>query len=555
MEFDKYKPSNYDPNKYSNNYESSYTSQHNKFVVETDHAVQNNEHYVREVRELRTKIELLEDEKSTLIDKIRAYERDNGFANLNTQETIEVYRQEIENLKIQINKLNEMYDQNQASAPEHSYFSEVIQLRQEVTTLNSKVTEYEENLIQAQNHIIRLENERRPSSHTESTSRLEAEVASLRDTIARYTEHIEDLNRDRERLEKSLELRYIEINELTAKNGRLALNIEVMEKTLERSRVSKEVVASGVDYDTYSKIAIEYGRVSLQSVVLLNEIDRLNEKVNELTGHLSVAESEIMRLHEVLESQQSGVAADASYEVQRLREEIELLTNKLAETEQQRSHVEQFGRYAGNGPEVSHEIEVKTREVEELRTELQSLNSKYQEMTQNLEKAEDYIITLQEDIRVSQSGSPGQANVELEKLKQENELLSSQLRSSQQGVSAAPSSEEVFELRTKVARLEAEVREGNEHLIKAEEYILTLQDDFQKQQAGAAPSSGGAVSSSPISGIKGREEVEQLRQQLEESQASLEMAEGYILSLQKEMGGHSTNVYASTHFDNGAEVN
>jgi hypothetical protein len=70
------------------------------------------EHFISEIRELRTKVELLEEEKTTLIDKIRYYERNNGFSNLNSQETIETYRHEIENLKIQINELTQLYNGN-----------------------------------------------------------------------------------------------------------------------------------------------------------------------------------------------------------------------------------------------------------------------------------------------------------------------------------------------------------------------------------------------------------------------------------------------------------
>lgn len=70
--------------------------------------------------------------------------------------------------------------------------------------MNERVREYEEQLIQAQNHIIYLENSRRPSSHADGTAQLESEISSLRETIARYTEHIEELNVEKENLQISI---------------------------------------------------------------------------------------------------------------------------------------------------------------------------------------------------------------------------------------------------------------------------------------------------------------------------------------------------------------
>ena len=119
----------------------------------------------------------------------------------------------------------------------------------------------------------------RPSSHSDDTNRLEAEIASLRETIARYTEHIEELNAAKDRLEQTIVLKTLEINEVKTKNAQLVINLEEMGKTLERSRVSKEVVHAGVDYDTYSELLVEFGKRSMQIVVLLQEIDRLNHKV------------------------------------------------------------------------------------------------------------------------------------------------------------------------------------------------------------------------------------------------------------------------------------
>jgi FtsZ-binding cell division protein ZapB len=59
-------------------------------------AVNNNELYNLEIRELRTKIEVLEQEKTALYDRIRALQQNNVFSG---QETVELYRAEINSLR------------------------------------------------------------------------------------------------------------------------------------------------------------------------------------------------------------------------------------------------------------------------------------------------------------------------------------------------------------------------------------------------------------------------------------------------------------------------
>ena len=60
--------------------------------------------------------------------------------------------------------------------------------------------------------------------------------------------------------------------------GKLTITIEEMEKKFDKAGVSPEVVKAGVDYDTYADILVLYGQKQLQSVVLLSEIKRLNER-------------------------------------------------------------------------------------------------------------------------------------------------------------------------------------------------------------------------------------------------------------------------------------
>ena len=63
--------------------------------------------------------------------------------------------------------------------------------------------------------------------------------------------------------------------------------------------------------------------------------------------------------------------------------------------------------------------------MQELRVELEAVNARYSEMHDNLEKAEEYIISLQEDIRLSQGGTVNaEVQEEMNRLRETNELLS-----------------------------------------------------------------------------------------------------------------------------------
>jgi multidrug resistance efflux pump len=88
-----------------------------------------------------------------LAQKLRNSEDNNRYSSINTQSTIEIYREEINTLKVQIAQINELYNRENNSQDKEE---EISYLKQSVSTLSDTVKQYEEQLIQAQNHIIYL---------------------------------------------------------------------------------------------------------------------------------------------------------------------------------------------------------------------------------------------------------------------------------------------------------------------------------------------------------------------------------------------------------------
>lgn len=80
------------------------------------------------------------------------YEKGNNFQNLNNKETIENCQQEIAQLKAQIAELTLIYNNTSGRSGE----AEAVELKKAIAILEDTIKQYEEQLIQAQNHIIFL---------------------------------------------------------------------------------------------------------------------------------------------------------------------------------------------------------------------------------------------------------------------------------------------------------------------------------------------------------------------------------------------------------------
>lgn len=94
--------------------------------------------YTLEIRELRNKIEALEQEKGVLHGRIRSLEQSSAFSS--GQETVELYRAEINSLREQISQISEAY----GSGDSHSQQAEVAELRTGIQQLSEAVRQYEE---------------------------------------------------------------------------------------------------------------------------------------------------------------------------------------------------------------------------------------------------------------------------------------------------------------------------------------------------------------------------------------------------------------------------
>lgn len=55
---------------------------------------------------------------------------------------------------------------------------------------------------------------------------------------------------------------------------------------------------NGVSYDNYNQLIAEYGKKQLQVIILMEEINRLNYRYNELQAHLEKAEEYIIHIQE-----------------------------------------------------------------------------------------------------------------------------------------------------------------------------------------------------------------------------------------------------------------
>jgi septal ring factor EnvC (AmiA/AmiB activator) len=128
--------------------------------------------------------------------------------------------------------------------------------------LNQTLKEYEEQLLQAQQHIIYLENSRQ----TEENQTLESEVTNLRNTIARYTEHLEQVDLERQKFEESLHQKELEnsnlVTELNKLHGYLE-ELQVMNEKLaaQETKLAEQIDNSNmVDRESYYELLVMYGK-------------------------------------------------------------------------------------------------------------------------------------------------------------------------------------------------------------------------------------------------------------------------------------------------------
>lgn len=80
-----------------------------------------------------------------------------------------------------------------------------------------------------------------------------------------------------------------------------------------------------MSYDTYNQLIAEYGKKQLQIIILMEEINRLNYRYNELQAHLEKAEEYIIHIQET-----SGAGGNGN-ELGLLREQYEAELARAAE--------------------------------------------------------------------------------------------------------------------------------------------------------------------------------------------------------------------------------
>ena len=85
---------------------------------------------------------------------------------------------------------------------------------------------------------------------------------------------------------------------------------------------------NGVSYESYNQLIAEYGKKQLQVIILMEEINRLNYRYNELQAHLEKAEEYIIHIQETNNS--SGAEVNTN-EVALLREKYEAELARVTE--------------------------------------------------------------------------------------------------------------------------------------------------------------------------------------------------------------------------------
>lgn len=102
--------------------------------------------------------------------------------------------------------------------------------------------------------------------------------------------------------------------------------IESLEGHIEKTKHAVE--GNGVSYDNYNQLVAEYGKKQLQVIILMEEINRLNYRYNELQAHLEKAEEYIIHIQETNNGNVGGVTTN---ELALLREQYEAELARAAE--------------------------------------------------------------------------------------------------------------------------------------------------------------------------------------------------------------------------------
>lgn len=150
-----------------------------------------------------------------------------------------------------------------------------------------------------------------------------------------------------------------------------------------------------MSYDTYNQLIAEYGKKQLQVIILMEEINRLNYRYNELQAHLEKAEEYIIHIQEanggaavngnelgLLKEQYEAELARAAEEKNTLNLTIQRLQNSI----EQSSIVERTTKVSSSVPlnvndgeesRLRQELARKEEETRLISEELAILNSKY----------------------------------------------------------------------------------------------------------------------------------------------------------------------------------
>ncbi|WP_338482758.1 hypothetical protein [Wolbachia endosymbiont (group A) of Ophion costatus] len=327
---------------------------------------------------------------------------------------------------------------------------ELLDQQNKVKELNDKVNSItnERNCLNGQIETQLLE-KNKEAYVEEQLARKESEIGRLNDQLSKSYQHIEQLKQDKNKKEEELLDQQNKVKELNDKvnsitNERNCLNGQIETQLLEKNKeayVEEQLARKESEigrlndqlsksYQHIEQLKQDKNKKEEELLDQQNKVKELNDKVNSITNERNCLNGQI-------ETQ----LLEKNKEFDEFKKERDTLTNQVQEKKNELSAKEEaFSKVQTNAQDLTYEVNQKDQQLEQVVREKQRLEAKFRGLNEKYSEVKNkdrgYIENLTCKLRQAKSefiDNENKLSDQIEKLKEEKEILLEQLRAKSTG--------------------------------------------------------------------------------------------------------------------------
>ncbi|WP_341814418.1 hypothetical protein [Wolbachia endosymbiont (group A) of Dendrolimus pini] len=399
------------------------------------------------VKELNDKVNSITNERNCLNGQIETQL---------LEKNIEAYVEEqLARKESEIGRLNDQLSKSyqhieQLKQDKNKKEEELLDQQNKVKELNDKVNSItnERNCLNGQIETQLLE-KNIEAYVEEQLARKESEIGRLNDQLSKSYQHIEQLKQDKNKKEEELLDQQNKVKELNDKvnsitNERNCLNgqieTQLLEKNIEayveeqlarkESEIGRLNDQLSKSYQHIEQLKQDKNKKEEELLDQQNKVKELNDKVNSITNERNCLNGQI-------ETQ----LLEKNKEFDEFKKERDTLTNQVQEKKNELSAKEEaFSKVQTNAQDLTYEVNQKDQQLEQVVREKQRLEAKFRGLNEKYSEVKNkdrgYIENLTCKLRQAKSefiDNENKLSDQIEKLKEEKEILLEQLRAKSTG--------------------------------------------------------------------------------------------------------------------------